>query len=190
MRNVSVKSCTQNQNARFILNTFYFRKSCRLCDNVEKYGTARQTADDSKIRSMHYACWITKATDTHSEYAILLQHGNNGYANAPQCYVCSAFSLLLSVTLPGIISPEIISVETGHISRSSALLAGEERHTMHLAPNQSLKHAARQFGLYDPPTDFIQITECGPDKHFFFISTLFTSHPLRVKKVCNIWLVT
>jgi hypothetical protein len=53
---------------------------------MEKYGTARQTTDDNIIRRMRFACWITKATDTHSEYVILIFHGNNGYANAPQCY--------------------------------------------------------------------------------------------------------
>jgi hypothetical protein len=36
---------------------------------------------------MRFACCITKATDTHSEYVTLLFHGNNGHANAPQCYV-------------------------------------------------------------------------------------------------------
>jgi hypothetical protein len=39
---------------------------------VEKYGTARQTTDDNIIRRMRFACWITKATDTHSEYVILI----------------------------------------------------------------------------------------------------------------------
>ena len=34
-------------------------------------GTARQTADN-KIRRMHFASWITKATDTHSECVILI----------------------------------------------------------------------------------------------------------------------
>jgi len=44
---------------------------------VEKYGTARQTTDDSMIRSMRFACWVTKATDTYPEYVILLAfHGN------------------------------------------------------------------------------------------------------------------
>jgi hypothetical protein len=28
--------------------------------------------DDNKIRRMRFACWITKATDTHSEYVILI----------------------------------------------------------------------------------------------------------------------
>ena len=38
---------------------------------MEKYGTARQTTDDNVIRRMRFECWITKATDTHSEYLIL-----------------------------------------------------------------------------------------------------------------------
>jgi len=47
------------------------RKSCRLWNNVEKYGRTRQTAYDNVIRRMRFACWITKATDTHSEFVIL-----------------------------------------------------------------------------------------------------------------------
>jgi hypothetical protein len=50
----------------------YFKKSCRLRDNVEKYGTARQSTDDNKIQRMRFSWWITKATDTHSEYVILI----------------------------------------------------------------------------------------------------------------------
>jgi hypothetical protein len=38
----------------------------------EKYGTARQATDDNIIRRMRFACWITKATDTHSENVILI----------------------------------------------------------------------------------------------------------------------
>jgi hypothetical protein len=38
---------------------------------VEKYGTARQAADDNIIRRVRIACWITETTDTHSEYVIL-----------------------------------------------------------------------------------------------------------------------
>jgi hypothetical protein len=39
---------------------------------VEKYGTARQVADDNIIRRMRFACWITKATDTHSEFVTIM----------------------------------------------------------------------------------------------------------------------
>jgi hypothetical protein len=37
---------------------------------VEKYGRARQDTDDNIIRRMRFACWISKATDTHSENVI------------------------------------------------------------------------------------------------------------------------
>jgi len=40
------------------------------------------------IGRMLIACWIPKATDTHSQYVILLLfHCKNGCPNAPQCYV-------------------------------------------------------------------------------------------------------
>jgi hypothetical protein len=39
--------------------------------NVEKYGRARQATDDNISRRMRIAFWITKVTDTHSEYVIL-----------------------------------------------------------------------------------------------------------------------
>jgi hypothetical protein len=41
-------------------------------DNLEKFGTARQATDDNIIRRMRLACRITKATDTHSVYVILI----------------------------------------------------------------------------------------------------------------------
>jgi hypothetical protein len=65
----------------------FFLKSCCLWDNVEKYVTARQATDDNIIRRMRFECWITKATDTHSENVTLFFHGKNGYVNAPQYYV-------------------------------------------------------------------------------------------------------
>jgi len=47
---------------------------------------------------MRIAYLIPKSTNTHSECEILmLFHGNNGCTNAPQCYVTSAFPVLLLV---------------------------------------------------------------------------------------------
>jgi hypothetical protein len=70
-----------------LCSTTFSRKSCLLCSIVEKYGEAGQATDNNTIRHMRIACCIPKATNTHSQYVILLFHGNNGYANAPQCYV-------------------------------------------------------------------------------------------------------
>jgi hypothetical protein len=47
MRNVSNKSCRENQNARFTFSDFSPRKkSSLLLDEVEKYGGAREEADN------------------------------------------------------------------------------------------------------------------------------------------------
>ena len=43
-----------------------------LRDNVEKYYRSRQSTYDNKIRRMRFACWIPVATNTHSEYVILI----------------------------------------------------------------------------------------------------------------------
>jgi hypothetical protein len=54
---------------------------------VEKFGRARQATDDNIIRRMRFACWITKATDTHTEYAILI-------AFPRQQWLCESVSVL------------------------------------------------------------------------------------------------
>jgi hypothetical protein len=75
-----------------------FRKSWLLWDNVENYGRARQATGDTIMRRMRLACWIAKATDTHSEYVIgllIASPWSHGYSNAPQCYVMRALPLFL-----------------------------------------------------------------------------------------------
>ena len=43
------------------------------------------------------ACCITKATNAHSEYVILIVfHYKNGNTNAPQCYVIRTLPVLFS----------------------------------------------------------------------------------------------
>ena len=71
MRNVLSKSCSENQNS-FHDQQFFFLKSCLLWDNVEKYvGTGHRTVDNI-IHRMRLARFITWATDTHSEYVMLI----------------------------------------------------------------------------------------------------------------------
>ena len=71
MRNVSDKTCKENQNTIFHSITFFPLKSCCLWDNVEKCCRARH-AIQMTIWCICIACWITKATNTHSEYVILI----------------------------------------------------------------------------------------------------------------------
>ena len=51
-------------NIKFLLS-YFLRKSCRLWDNVEKYGNARHAIDHNIIWRMRSACWLNKDTDTH-----------------------------------------------------------------------------------------------------------------------------
>jgi hypothetical protein len=45
---------------------------------------------------MLFACWIAKATETQSEYVILLLfHCNNGYKNVPYCYIVRMYIFCL-----------------------------------------------------------------------------------------------
>ena len=68
---VSDKQCRENRNTNFIFKNV-FRRSCSLWDNVEKYGTARQATDGNITWRMRFACRVTKATNTHTEYVKLL----------------------------------------------------------------------------------------------------------------------
>ena len=47
------------------------------------------------ILRMRFACWMTKTADRHSEYVILLFHGNSGYANVSQPYLYTYTSPIL-----------------------------------------------------------------------------------------------
>ena len=74
MRNVSDKSCRENKNSflYIVLISPPPRKSCHLGDNLERYGRAEQATDYNIIQDMCFACWITKATFTHSEYVTVI----------------------------------------------------------------------------------------------------------------------
>jgi hypothetical protein len=71
MRNVLDKF-VEKLKTHILCSIAFSRKSCRLWNKVEKYGTARQATDDNIIRRMRFACWITKATDTHLVYVIII----------------------------------------------------------------------------------------------------------------------
>ena len=61
----------EKMNTHILCSITCFRKSCRLWDNVEKFGTAREATDVNIVQCMRIACWITKGTETHPEYVIL-----------------------------------------------------------------------------------------------------------------------
>jgi len=64
--NISLSSFKNNKSFK---NKLYM-KSCLLWGNVENCGTARQATHDQIVRHICFACWITKAKNTHSDYVI------------------------------------------------------------------------------------------------------------------------
>jgi len=86
MRNIQ-KKVVEESKTHILCSVTFFQKSYRLWNYVEIYGRTRQATDDYLIRRMRFVCWITKATDTHLGYAIIIVPpppplpGKNGFAN-------------------------------------------------------------------------------------------------------------
>jgi hypothetical protein len=82
----------KSKKTHFVFSNFSHRNHA-IYVNCEKYGKARQATDDNVIRRMRFVCRITKAkihtyTQTYSILQdLLLFHGDDGNAHAPQCSV-------------------------------------------------------------------------------------------------------
>jgi len=67
MKNILDKSCRGNQNI-LLCSTTFFRKSCRLWDNVGKYGRMRQITVGNITQRLRIALWINMARiQTHTQ---------------------------------------------------------------------------------------------------------------------------
>jgi hypothetical protein len=85
MRNVSNKTCRDNQNTHLISMNI-FLKSCRLWERWKYF--VKPGRPQMRIRRMRLACRITKATDTHSKYVILIAFPLQKWLyGVPQCNV-------------------------------------------------------------------------------------------------------
>ena len=76
----------QKIKTHFMFNNFFIQNQAVyeiIWKNTVEPGRPQMT-----IWRMRIACWIPKATDTHSEYVIRIHFPcNNGWRNVPQCYV-------------------------------------------------------------------------------------------------------
>ena len=94
MRN-ALYSFLEKIKTRILCSITSYPENSAVWDNVGNWGTAGQTTDVNKIRVMCIACWILKATDTVSEYILLITfRGENGYAKLTQCYVYTYIACL------------------------------------------------------------------------------------------------
>ena len=71
MRNFSDEDCRENQNTHFMFNNFFFLQNRAvygiMWENIVQPGRPLMT-----IRRMRFACCVTEATDTNSEYVIVI----------------------------------------------------------------------------------------------------------------------
>jgi hypothetical protein len=107
MKNVLDNIYRENQNTRFMSNNF-LRKSCRLWDNLVKFGRNRQAGHRRQYNMANALCMLRlqtdRQTDTHthththlhthtytqrdSEKIIIIAFdGKDGYAKAPPYYI-------------------------------------------------------------------------------------------------------
>jgi len=94
MRNVSDKSCRDNQNTHFVFNDVFPKKLAVyqiMWENIVESGRPQMA-----IWRMRFVCWIPKATNTHPGYVILilLFHCSCYYTNTPRCYVTRTLSVM------------------------------------------------------------------------------------------------
>ena len=69
-----------NMNVKFVekiktcvvYSVFFPPKLLPVMRYVVRYGRVRQATDENVMRRMRIACWITKATNAHTEYLILI----------------------------------------------------------------------------------------------------------------------
>jgi hypothetical protein len=68
MRNISDKSCKENQNTHFMSSNFFLDNRA-VCETMSK-NSIEPGMSHLTIWRMRIACWIPKATNIHSEYVI------------------------------------------------------------------------------------------------------------------------
>jgi len=64
MRNVSDKSCSENQNIFYV--KYFFPRNHVLNEIMGKKSKARQATDDNIVWPMHIECWVT-GVQTHTQ---------------------------------------------------------------------------------------------------------------------------
>ena len=70
MRIVSDKSCRENQNTHFVFNIYIYFFENRAFFEIMWENTVMPDRPQMTVWRMRIACWIPKAKNTHSLYAI------------------------------------------------------------------------------------------------------------------------
>jgi len=66
------QNCRDDQNTHFVFRKFFFFQKNRTVNEIMWENVVRPVRPQITIRRMRIACWIPKATSTHSQYVILI----------------------------------------------------------------------------------------------------------------------
>jgi len=92
-RNVADKSCSEYQNTHFVSI-----ENCAIyeimCKDIVDFGRLLMM-----IWHLHIACWITKPTDTYSEYVILIAFPLQQWLHVCTLMLCYCYWLQTSTSL-------------------------------------------------------------------------------------------
>jgi hypothetical protein len=72
MRNISDKRCIGNQNTHFVCSNIFFPQKNRAVYEIMWKDMVNPDRPLMTIWRMRTACWIPKATNTHSDYVIVI----------------------------------------------------------------------------------------------------------------------
>ena len=123
-----------------LCSVMFLRKSCRLWDNVGKYGRLGQATGN--IRRMRSACRMPKATDTHSEYVILiafplqqwLREGTSILRHTYVAYIIFFHLVCLTALCELHMPPAVLMVERMRFREHEAYFP--DTFTFHFCPEQ------------------------------------------------------
>jgi hypothetical protein len=109
MKNVSDKSCGENQNTYFVFSNpppFFFEN--RVVYEIMWKNTVERGRLQMAIWNMRIACWVPKAMDTHSEYV-------NTYSFPLQQWLCERASILWNMYITFLVEIKKIGYSTSDI---------------------------------------------------------------------------
>jgi hypothetical protein len=113
-RNVSGNSCRNNWNKFFMFSNFFFEN--RTVYEIRWKNTAEPDRPQMTIWLTRIACWITKSTNTHSEYVIII-------ALPLQQWLQESASML---RIPNVFSTLTLDGGSGHSRAPADLLSGKQ----------------------------------------------------------------
>ena len=87
----------EKTKTRFMFKTFFSPENRAVYEIMWKCSVERGRPQLT-VWHMRTAGWMPKATNTRSDYVILLFHCNNGGKNAPHCYVLRTVPVLLCLS--------------------------------------------------------------------------------------------